>query len=54
VVPVTLRAGASIPAAGVFQFFEVVLRSARVLRVPVDFHAEDLRRLVVVLEGEGC
>jgi len=53
-VPVTLRAGASIPGAGVFQFFEVVLRGARVLRVPVGFYAEELRRLVAVLEGEGC
>jgi hypothetical protein len=53
-VPVTIRAGASATAPGSFQLFEVVLRDSRVLRVPLGFHAEELRRLVAVLEGEGC
>ena len=36
------------------QAFEVVFRSGRVLRIPSGFHAEDLRRLISVLESETC
>jgi len=34
--------------------FEVVVRSGRLVRVPADFDALALRRLVAVLEGEQC
>ncbi len=52
-VPVRIR---PLPGAGSLEGdrFEVVLRGTRVIRVPVGFHAEELRRLVSVLEDASC
>ena len=53
-VPVRIRTEERSITAGFLQFFEVLLGGGRVLRVPVGFHAEELRRLLLVLEGEAC
>jgi hypothetical protein len=53
-VPVRIR---PLPGVGSLEGdrpFEVVLRGSRVIRVPIGFHAEELRRLVAVLEDASC
>jgi transposase-like protein len=44
----------SVPHNAVAPAFEVVLAGGRVLRVPVDFDATALRRLIATLEDRPC
>jgi transposase-like protein len=44
----------SVPHNAVAPAFEVVLAGGRVLRVPVDFDAAALRRLIATLEDRPC
>lgn len=53
-VPVTIRAKNAPGEPGAAERFEVELRHGRVLRIPPAFRAEDLRRLLTILEEEAC